>query len=240
MRRAIVWFLLLSVLAVLIIEARAWMDRHPQDLPWTKLRLDQPIGRFSASKIAALGENAPHCRRLLADAGALDKAAPSRRVGEQCGYDDGMTLASGGARSPVFAPGGLVTSCPVAAALLLWDERVVQPSAQRHFGSAVSAILHAGSYSCRRLYNRGEGPWSEHATADAVDILGFRLADGRTVSVLRDWTGDGPSSAFLRDVRDGGCRLFTTVLSPDYNAAHRDHLHLDTGNRGAGGWRACR
>jgi hypothetical protein len=41
-------------------------------------------------------------------------------------------------------------------------------------------------------------------------------------------------------VRDGACRLFATTLSPDYNAAHADHLHLDQANRGAGGWRACR
>ena len=40
--------------------------------------------------------------------------------------------------------------------------------------------------------------------------------------------------------RDGACRVFSTVLSPDYNAAHRDHLHLDTANRGPSGWRACR
>jgi hypothetical protein len=40
-------------------------------------------------------------------------------------------------------------------------------------------------------------------------------------------------------VRDGACRLFATVLSPDYNAAHRDHLHLDEAKRGAM-WRACR
>ena len=44
----------------------------------------------------------------------------------------------------------------------------------------------------------------------------------------------------LREVRDGACDLFATTLSPDYNAAHRDHLHLDQAARGARGWRACR
>nr|MBA3526869.1 extensin family protein [Sphingomonas sp.] len=47
-------------------------------------------------------------------------------------------------------------------------------------------------------------------------------------------------AAFLREVRDGACRLFPTVLSPDYNAAHRDHLHLDVANRGTAGWTLCR
>lgn len=240
MRRAIFWFLALAAIAILIIETRSWMQRHPQDLPWTTLSLDQPVGRYTAAKIAALGDDAPLCRRLLSEAGSTDQPAPSRQAGEQCGYRDGILLSGGDARVAGFSPGGLVTSCPVGAALLLWDQRVVQPAAQRHFGTGVSALLHAGSYSCRRLYGGDQGAWSEHATADAVDVIGFRLANGRTVSVLRDWDKEGASAAFLRDVRDGGCRLFTTVLSPDYNAAHRDHLHVDTADRGATGWSACR
>ncbi|MCW3798574.1 extensin family protein [Sphingomonas sp. BN140010] len=240
MVRAVRWFLLFCVLAVAVIELKARFDRRPQDLPWTALRLDDPVGRFTAGKIAALGEAPAQCRALLAAAGTRDRAAPPRRPAPTCGYDDGMILAGGNARQGGFAPAGLVTSCPVATALLLWDERVVQPAARRHFGTSVTAFSHAGSFSCRRLYGRASGAWSEHATADAVDILGFRLTDGRTVSVLRDWPGSGQDAAFLRDARDGACRLFTTVLSPDYNAAHRDHLHLDTAYRGPGGWRACR
>ncbi|MET0248315.1 MAG: extensin family protein, partial [Sphingobium sp.] len=94
--------------------------------------------------------------------------------------------------------------------------------------------------SCRRLYGRSEGDFSEHATANAIDIAAFTLADGRRISVVTDWTGEGKDAAFLRAVRDGACDLFSTVLSPDYNAAHRDHLHLDQAERGARGGRACR
>jgi hypothetical protein len=240
MRRALLWFTLFSLLAVAIIEVRSWFGRHPHDLPWTELSLAHPTGRFTAAKIAALGKDAPLCRQLLQQAGTRDRPAPPRQTGSQCGYADGVSLTAGSARTAGFAPDSLVTSCPVAAALLLWDQRVVQPAAERHFDTGVSALLHAGSYSCRRLYGRSEGAWSEHATADAVDVVGFRLKDGRTVSVLRDWNGDEAEAAFLREVRDGGCRLFTTVLSPDYNAAHRDHLHLDTADRGLSGWSACR
>jgi hypothetical protein len=240
MRRAILWFLLLAVVAVGGIELRAWFNRHPQDLPWTELDLSDPVGRFTASKLAALGSQPAQCRALLSQAGSPDRPAPARTAGAECGYRDGMRLREGGARISAFNPSGLVTSCPVASALLLWDERVVQPAARRHFGTGIVAFQHAGSFSCRRLYGRETGAWSEHATADAVDILGFRVADGRTVSVLRDWDDGGSEATFLREVRDGACRLFTTVLSPDYNAAHRDHLHLDTADRGPGGWRACR
>ena len=61
---------------------------------------------------------------------------------------------------------------------------------------------------------------------------GFRLRDGTRISLVRDWDEAGPRAAFLRDVRDGACRLFATVLSPDYNEAHRDHFHLEATGRG--------
>lgn len=240
MRRALLLLVLISVVAVLVIETHSWMERNRHQLPWTELDLNAPVGRFTATKLAALGDDAPRCSSLLRQAGALDRPAPRRIVSDDCGYRDGKRLVAGNARQAGFSPDGLVTSCPVAAALLLWDERVVQPAAHRHLGTGVTSFIHAGSYSCRRLYNRDDGAWSEHATADAIDILGFRLEDGRQVSVLNDWSSESQKAAFLREVRDGACRLFTTVLSPDYNAAHRDHLHLDVARRGTMGWTACR
>jgi hypothetical protein len=90
------------------------------------------------------------------------------------------------------------------------------------------------------MYGRRNGLWSEHARANAVDIAGFRLEDGTRISVAADWNDKGGKGRFLHQVRDGACRLFATVLSPDYNAAHHDHLHLDEAQRGAWGWRACR
>ena len=99
------------------------------------------------------------------------------------------------------------------------------------FGSKIEVIEHLGAYSCRRLYGRDSGAWSEHATANAIDIAGFVLADGTRISVLRDWDGDGDKAAFLRAARDGACSNFATVLSPDYNAAHADHFHFDMSAR---------
>ncbi len=211
----------------------------PQDLPWTALDLTQPVGLFTGRKLAGLGEDFPRCRGLLEAAGVRYTALPPRHDGT-CGYDDAVRLRTGAARTIAYAPASLGVACPVAAALTLWEWHVVAPAAQRHPGARVTAIEHFGSYSCRRLYGRDAGAWSEHSTADAVDIAAFRLADGRRISVVGDWRGGGADAAFLRAVRDGACALFATVLSPDYNAAHRDHFHLDQANRGAGGWRACR
>lgn len=213
---------------------------HPEDMPWTPLDLTQPVGAFTGRKLTGLTGEAEQCRTLLDRAGVESTALPPRRAGPQCGYDDGIRFASGGSLSIAYRPAGLATSCPVAAALALWDWHVVQPAALEHFGQRVRSIDHFGSYSCRRIYGRAEGAWSEHSTANAVDIAGFRLEDGTRISVLNDWDGSEAEQAFLRDVRNGACDLFATVLSPDYNEAHRDHLHFDQAARGEMGWRGCR
>lgn len=213
--------------------------RHPQDVPWIALDLADPVGLFTGRKLAGLTDDAPRCTALLGSAGVRFTALPPVRRGA-CGYDDAVALAGGGSLDVALAPAGVGTSCPVAAGLSLWTWHVLQPAATRHFGSAVAAIDHFGSYSCRRLYGRAEGGYSEHATADAIDIAGFRLADGRRISIARDWAGGGVEAAFLRDAHRGACDLFSTVLGPDYNAAHRDHFHLDQAERGAAGWRGCR
>ena len=85
-----------------------------------------------------------------------------------------------------------------------------------------------------------EGEFSEHATANAIDITGFRLADETSVNVLNDWQAEGPKGRFLREIRDRSCRIFSTTLSPDYNEAHGDHFHLDQARRGARGLSVCR
>lgn len=217
-----------------------YVARHPEQFPWTELSLTDPVGPFTAVKLAALTGNPMQCRRLLELAGDRDRPAPPIiSEAEDCGFADGMVLRPDHERAVTFAPGGLITSCPVAAAMRLW-EPAVQRAAKQHLGSRVIRIEHFGSYSCRRLYGREGGQWSEHATADAVDIAGFRLADGRRVTIAADWTGRELDAAFLRDVRDSACELFATVLSPDYNDAHHDHLHFDQAERGARGGRLCR
>lgn len=231
--------LVVAALALtLLLLLYAMVRDRPQDLPWTELDLAQPVGLFTGRKLTALTEDFPACRAALDKAGVRYTALPElSEQGGKCGYADAVRFAPGGARRIRFAPGDLGVSCPVAAALAVWEWEVVQPAAQRHFGQKVAEIEHFGSYNCRRMYNREGASWSEHATADAVDIAAFRLADGTRITLVRDWDGKGSKARFLREVRDGACGVFGTVLSPDYNAAHRDHFHLDQAERM---WRACR
>ncbi|HEY0412697.1 MAG TPA: extensin family protein [Allosphingosinicella sp.] len=229
--------LVLALVAFAGLLLWGYARNHPEDMPWTPLDLSRPVGAFTRAKLAGLHGGA--CRALLGRAGIRFTPLPVREEGPDCGYDDAVRL-DGGAVAIGYRPAGLGTSCPVAAALALWEWHVVQPAALRHFGRPVAAIDTFGSYSCRRLYGRTTGQWSEHARANAVDIAAFRLEDGRRIAVAADWRDAGAKGRFLHEVRDGACRLFTTTLSPAYNPAHRDHLHLDEAPRGALGWRACR
>jgi hypothetical protein len=238
-RRTIVWLLVLGAVGLGGLLLYGHARRHPEDVPWTALDLGRPVGLFTGRKLADLADEGPRCRQLLTRAGVRFTALPPR-PGRQCGYRDAVRFGRGGSLEIAYRPADLGTNCAVAAGLALWEWHVVQPAAQRHFGQAVARIEHFGSFSCRRLYGRDEGAWSEHAGANAVDVAAFVLGDGRRVSVLTDWEDEGPRGHFLEDVRDGACRLFATVLSPDYNRAHRDHFHLDQAQRGAFGWRACR
>ena len=231
---------MLALLAFAAFLAWGYARNHPEDLPWTELDLAQPVGAFTGRKLADLADEGPRCRGLLTRAGVRFTALPPRSPGGQCGYTGAVRLRPGGALDIGYRPSDLGTNCAVAAALAMWEWHVVQPAAQRHFGRDVATIEHFGSFSCRRLYGRSEGGWSEHASANAVDIAGFTLADGTRIVVARDWDADNARGRFLDEVRDGACRLFATVLSPDYNRAHHDHFHLDQAQRGAFGWRGCR
>jgi hypothetical protein len=239
LHRLLRFTVMLAVIAALSLLAYAWLNKRPQDLPWTSFDLAQPIGLFTGRKLASLTGNPPVCRALLDRAGLSYEWVGSGGRERQCRYDDAVRPQTN-AEAIALSPSSVAPSCPVVAALKLWEWHVVQPKAQRLLGQPVKSITHFGSYSCRRLYGRSQGDFSEHATADAIDISGFVLADGRRISVVEGWNGEGPDAEFLRSVRDGACDLFSTVLSPDYNAAHRDHLHFDQAERGVIGWRGCR
>lgn len=210
----------------------SWLRDNPGHNPWAPLDLRDPPGWATAGKFASLRDDPAQCRAILTRSDiAFSSLGP---VGEgPCRRED-RTVLSGFPLAPERPP----TSCAVAAALSVWLEQGIQPVARRILGQEVARIEHLGSFSCRRLYGNDEGPWSEHATGNAIDIAGFILADGQRVSVLRDWPGNSDEALFLRRARDTACDSFATVLSPEYNAAHADHLHLDQQARGFGG--VCR
>ncbi len=229
MRALIVLIMLAVALAIGWQQFQKWVVANPEKVPWMPLALSHPIGPFTARKLGALADDTPGCLVLLEASDVAYTPLPPRDA-DRCGYDNAVTLAAGGAIASALVPADPGLSCPLAAAFVLWEREIVRPAAQKHFGSDVKRIDHYGTYSCRNI--AGSSNRSEHSTANAIDIAGFRLADGTRITVAADWTRDDEKAAFLREVRNGACKLFGTILSPDYNAAHADHFHLDGARRG--------
>ncbi len=218
--------------------------------PWSPLRVEAPPNLLTRMKLQRLSTEPALCLATLDTAGFAFSPLPDGEAGPDCPLRNTVRLA----RTQVPLGGSLVMSCPAAVSLALWERHVVQPAALRHFGAALSRIDQVGSLACRNVYGQAEGRRSRHATADAIDITGFRFADGRRARVVSDWrapaevatTGsaaanaqpagtDAPAALFLAEVQRGACGFFDGVLGPAYNAAHRDHFHLDRGP-----YRVCR
>lgn len=227
-RRAARIAMTMLLLAVLAIAGWQWLLGHPEHNPWAPLSMNDPPGWATRAKLARLKGDVAECRAVLERSDVAFTALAPTGAGP-CARPD-RTRLGGYPLAPDTPP----VTCPVAAALEIWRRDSVTPAAREILGSDLKRIEHLGAFSCRRMYGSSDAPWSEHATANAIDIAAFVLEDGRRISVLKDWDGDGPKARFLRAVRAGACDSFATVLSPDYNAAHADHFHLDQDDRWTG------
>ena len=226
-------FFLLGAGAALLAVAAAWwagaISIPPRYDPWAPLDVREDPTFLTRWKLRRLEERPALCFAVLEASGLRHRRLPDDRSDRSCPLVNVVRVSA-----PIYSSGFVVT-CPMAVALALFERHALEPAARRHFARGVKRVEHVGSHACRNLYGRERGRRSEHAFANAIDISGFVLSDGRAVSVRRDWAGETARAAFLHDLRDGACRFFDVVLSPGYNAAHRDHLHLDMGR-----YRACR
>ena len=209
--------------------------------PWAPLDVVAEPDWLTGFKLSRARRDPARCLAALAQTGMQYDLLPDRVTGVGCGFQNAVRLRSAGVRLGT-APS---LSCPMALSFFMWEHHALQPAAEQRFGQKVVAIEHLGSYACRNV-NRGEGAVpgasrSRHATADALDVAALTLADGRRISVRQSWprdvasSVDDPAAMLLLDVHRGACRFFNGVLGPDYNAVHKDHLHLETG-----GYDMCR
>ena len=187
--------------------------RPPVDQP-----LEQPV---RGTDPAALRQCVGRMDAIVARYALL----PDRTFGGGCSALGSVQLRDIG--TPVTNLGAM--TCGLGYAFTVWVQSDLQVPAMGEFGSPVARVETFGTYNCRNVNGAATGRLSEHAYANAVDVAAFVLKDGRRISVLNGWNGDEREGRFLRSVRASACRRFNTVLSPDYNAAHRDHLHFDMG-----------
>ncbi len=196
--------------------------------PLPLLAIDRYPGVLADLQIAALKRDAQACRQVLTKPWIAAAAIAPQPMRNGCGIPNGVRISeAGGARIPV----GRI-SCEAAAALAVWIGHGVQPAAVKHLGHRVAAVSHYGTYACRNI--RSSNPLlkdfkSEHARGNAIDIAGFRLTSGKTITVSRHWKGDTPEARFLREAHASACGVFRVVLGPEANALHRDHFHFDRG-----------
>jgi hypothetical protein len=150
-----------------------------------------------------------------------------------CGMTHPFKVA-GLANGTVSVEGPVTIDCSMIPALEDWLADVVQPAAQARFGQGVAGLTTFGAYSCRGVDNIAGARLSEHAFGNAIDISGFKLADGRLISIVQEWKKtDTQESAFLHEVHAGACQHFTTVLGPGADVFHYNHFHLDLAMHGA-------
>jgi len=170
---------------------------------------------------------AEQCLSGLTLMGASYSPLPDQELGQGCSNHNTVRLASLMSDSESLAVTNLgPVTCEVSQVFAGWARYGVDRAARQILGSGLRTIETFGSYSCRNV--AGSDRRSGHATGAAIDISGFVLDDGRRITVKAGWNdGSETERRFLRTVQGSACKRFATVLGPDYNAAHQDHLHVE-------------
>ncbi|MGW8137366.1 extensin family protein [Sphingomonas zeae] len=206
-------FLIVPILGAVLLSACGRPDRPVQQA--SSPEPYRPPVRETAQCEADLRREGVDYRRL-----------PDKDLGPGCGLYGAVQLTDIG----VPVTGVTAMRCGNARAFAGWVRNAVAPAAWQILGSPLVKVEGMGTYACRNIVGSARigDRRSGHALANAVDIGGFVLKDGRRITLLGDWYSSDPQiRQFWTTIRASACRRFGTVLSPDYNAAHRNHLHLE-------------
>jgi len=195
--------------------------------------IDIPEGRSpnqSVKRPTTYVPSRPEARQCLSQL-SLTRASftplPDQFFGAGCSNLNTVRLAGlYGDTSPLAVTNVGPMTCQLANTFAAWARFGADRAARQILGSPLVRIETMGTYNCRNV--AGSSRRSGHATADAIDISAFVLADGRRISLIHHWNnGTGDERRFLRTVHQSACKRFGMVLGPDYNTAHRDHFHLE-------------
>jgi hypothetical protein len=155
------------------------------------------------------------------------KAGNARRP--TCGAPQAVVYRRGPAK--IRYNSAPILSCGMALGLARF-ERVLNEEAERYLGQSVARVEQGGTYNCRKMARFDLV--SEHSYANAIDIRSVTLKNGRKLSVLAtfgrtDAEPKKPEALFWRSVAhrlyDEGA--FSVVITPFFDALHKDHIHLD-------------
>lgn len=214
------FLVLLACLALigLVIFHTSWLPRRYD--PSQPLDLEDKWSAMSSVKLRILAHSGSLCRSAL-------RTAPFHFQNHDhagttaCPLLDVWTIRHSALRSE---PQSFLASCNLAVRWILFEKNVAQPVTQEILGTELKGIRHLGSFACRTIRDQPDSQ-SSHATADAIDVSEFILANGQKIPVS-DWSKGGQNSRYLHTIRDRACQFFRTVLSPDYNILHASHFHF--------------
>ncbi|MEG4673249.1 extensin family protein [Enterobacter cloacae] len=218
--------LIVFILVAVATVGYRWLPSHYN--PFTPLSLDDPPGPITQYKLRRLTPEA--CASLLSQANqkALIRTQPVADSAGACPLHNVVRVRDFG---PVSLNSSFLASCPLALSSALFVSQQARPLTRTLTGSELVRIEHLGSYACRNIYHRPDARRSEHATAEALDISAFRLANGERVTILHGWRST-KTQPWLQALLTASCGYYGNGLGPEYNAAHANHFHL--GMRGFG------
>jgi len=183
---------------------------------------------------------------LAACGGGSERAGPIGELGAVCGSSSIIGVAQRPVKSPASRQCGIrnpvrihevagialsqkpLVNCKTAKAFETWVRRGVKPSV-RDLDARLKSIRVVAHYTCRTRNNQRGAKISEHGKGNAIDVAGFKLADGSRISVLNDWN-NGEKGRALRAMHRAACGPFGVVLGPGSDGFHTDHFHMDTSN----------
>jgi hypothetical protein len=168
------------------------------------------------------------CRQALTEDIAIAPSIPDIHGPGGCGGEDLVRLEAivlpDKRRVAVSPPAPL--RCAMATAIADWVRTDVVAIAQK-LGSEPVGLDNFDSYECRG-FNRIPGAHlSEHGRANALDVRAIKLANGRSIAL----TDRGVPREQRESVRQSVCARFMTVLGPDSDWYHEEHIHLDLAER---------
>jgi hypothetical protein len=175
------------------------------------------------------------CRLALTDAIAIAPSIPDIRGAGGCGGEDLVRLEAVVLpdKRQVSVKPAAILRCTMASAIAGWIRSDIAPLAER-LGGRVAELDNFDSFECRGRNRIVGAKLSEHGRANALDIRGFKLADGTMISLT-----DRTVPRQLREtVLHSVCARFSTVLGPSSDWYHEDHIHLDLMER-RGNYRIC-
>ena len=216
-----------GAIILLVLLVTPWLEKNlPAEWnPFTPLNVTDAPTIVTRYKLKRLQGDAAGCLAVLqrAQKAGYVRFSQPPPVSGSCPIPAPIRVQSFG---DVRLSSGFLASCSLALSTTMFVTQVVKPLAAAELGSPLARIDHLGSYACRNIYHRAQGRLSEHATADALDIAGFRLQNGRQINVLQEWPRKQLQSHWLQAVFQQSCDYYGNSLGPDYNSAHANHFHL--------------